>query len=303
MPVAADAYVHLVADQLLTGLGEDLEPVLVHVSDRGADDLQVGIKPLDGRHPSDLLVGFTAPPEWHALGVATRGFAYPIAERGSPQRQRTRVDVVALVSRTGELAHRVHVHDGGTLATSLDSALRDGPDDATGEQVDLLRLALGLGTDEPPCGSDVYWAIEWLSALLGSDATELRTWARVVERHPATTVLLHGGGTEAGNGGAGVDDFVEVAAAFSRVCTWTRIRSLVAEDRFEVPDLVPTDASWFDDGGFARFVLSRCPPLAMLRAHVGDHLDPELADRVQRTLDDLGVPTAPWPDTTEHRAA
>ena len=288
-PVATDAFVHLVADQLVADLcAGDLSPTLVHITDDGTDRLEVGVRPLDGRHPTDDLVGFRAPETWHALGMATSGWAYAMAERGDPSRTRSRVHVVTLVSRTGELAHRTHVIDDDDLAR----ALRDTPEDPAGEQVDLLRLALGLPTAGPPCDSGVYWTIEWLSALLGADPAELRSWDAVAARHPAMALLR----AEATTTVRSPDEFVATVAAFNRVCNWERLRMLVNDGGFAVPDLVAADAAWFDDGGFARFVLNRCPPLAMLRSQVQDQLQPGLSERLDQMLEALRVPATSWPD-------
>lgn len=285
-PCAADAFVHLVADQLIAELRDGLEPSLVQVKDEGTGRGEIGIKPLDGIHPSEILVGFTAPPEWHALGLAVRGFAYPISERNRPTAPRWRIHVVTLVTRSGEVAQRMHAPETPDLATVLEA----GPEHATGEQIDLLRLTLGLGTDEPPCASDVYWTIEWLSSLLGADADDLDTWDDVAAHHPAMR-LLHHAGRDAG-------DLVEAASTFGRVCTWTRMRMWLQDGTFTAPDLVPADGTWFDDGAFARFLLCRCPPLAMLRANARDHLDGHLATRLDRVLDELGVPSASWPEVS-----
>jgi hypothetical protein len=293
-PVAADALLHPLADQLATRLAEDLEPALVHVADEGRGQVRLGLLPLEGRHPSELLVGFTAPPDWHALGMATSGFAYPIAERGAPRRARTRIHVVALLSRSGELARQVRLPGGERAAANLGIPIErlSADEELTGEQVDLLRLALDLDTDPAPCGSHVFWAIEWLSALAGCEPAQLVSWNDIIEHHPAMALLRRnapGSVTEDA-------DLVAVAGAFARVCTWTRLRSLVAEGRFEVPELAPADARWFDDGGFARFVLSRCPPLTMVRGQACDQLSPPLAHRLLATLDELGVPGSSWPD-------
>ncbi len=290
-PVASDALVQLLADQLLADLdAAAIEPCLVHVTDHGAERLELGVMPLAGHHPSELLVGFTAPESWHALGVVTGGWAYHRSERGSPRRHRSRVSVVAVLTRTGEVAHRMHIageHDLPELP----------PDDAEGEQIDLLRLALGLSTPPPPCDTGVYWTIEWLSAVLATDPSELLTWDDVADQHPAM-IMIRGdeerhGERDPAFSGAG---FVELVRSFTRVSTWTTLRGLVAADLFVVPELVSTDAMWFDDGAFARFLLSRCPPLTMVRAQVTDHLRPDLADALGRALDELGVPRSSWPD-------
>ncbi len=294
--VAADAFVHLVADQLIADLRADaLDPSLVHVTDDGCDRLEIGVKPLERHHPTELLVGFTAPADWHALGMATRGWAYRIADRGTPTRRRARVLVVTLVSRTGELAQRTHVHDDTDIATALGAA----PDDTVGEQVDLLRLALGLSTPEPPCGTDVFWAIEWLSAVLGTDRAEFVDWGDVADCHPAMSMARPPDREDWVDPVFDGVDWTEIVRAFTNVFSWRQLRVLVAEDRFAVPELIPSDAAWFDDGAFARFLLSRCPPLGMLRDHVGHHLPGPLADRLSGVLDELGVPASSWPDTSE----
>jgi formylglycine-generating enzyme required for sulfatase activity len=101
------------------------------------------MKDLEGHHPTNLLLGFVAPPEWHAIGSATAGRAYDLddrAERTSPHR---RVHTVTLVSRTGEVAQRTVVHDDPELTARLNE-----PDEeVAGEQIDLLRLALELPTE------------------------------------------------------------------------------------------------------------------------------------------------------------
>jgi len=138
-----------------------------------------------------------------------------------------------------------------------------------------------------------------LSAVLGAAPDELATWDDVAALHPAMALLTRADDASRAHG----DDFVDVVMAFCNVCTWTRLRSLVGDSRFTAPELVPSDAAWFDDGAFARFLLSRCPPLSMLRAQIDGHLPGSIADRVEVTLDELGVPAAPWPDPAGDEAA
>ena len=288
-PAPIDASLHLLADHLVDALiGDDLQPSLLHVSAGDATGFDLGMAPLDGRHPSELLIGQVAPPEWHALGVATGGWAYHRSDRGRTQRQRTRVSVVTLVSRSGEVAHRTRFHDPEVLGLDV-----DGIDEAPGgEQIDLLRLALSLPTAPPPCGTDVYWAIVWLSEILGVDADRLQTWDDVAALHPAMAVLRRGPRPESGPDGG---ELVEVVRAFRRVFTWEQLREMLVDDRFDIEELAPSDGAWFDDGSFARFLLNRCPPLPMLRRDVGARL-PHLAPQVLATLDQLDIPEAAWPD-------
>ncbi len=281
-PTAIDASLHLLAHQISDDLAKgEMPPSLLHVA-LDTDGLQLGFKDLDGVHPSEFLLGFVAPESWYALGSATAGYAYDVADRATLAPRRRRVHTVTLVSRSGEVAHRTIVHG--------DPALTDGlaGEDVTGEQIDLLRLALELPTTPPPCDTAVFWAIEWLSAILADGGPS--DWASVARAHPALAVLGSAGSAP------DPDDIIDAATAFVRVCTWRRLRTLVAEGRFEVPELTPIDARWFDEGAFARFVLTRCPPLAMLRRQAIDQLPDEVGSRLAATLDDLGIPAASWPD-------
>ena len=280
--LATDASLHLLADHLTEALANgDLEPCLLHVGAPDADGFELGVKPLDGLHPTDALLGTTAPADWHAVGIATHGWAYHVAERGDPARRRHRVHVVTLLSRSGEHAHRTRAD-----AEDLEEAL--GAEAPSGEQVDLLRRVLGLPTDPPPCDPSTYWSIEWLSALVGAEQ-QIDTLSDAIVLHPVTELLRRGTSI----GGA---DLVDVLTAFHRVLTWGRMRELAALDRFTVPELGPEDAAWLDDGAFARFVLNRCPPLHLLKRRLDEHLSPEAADDVLDLLDDLGVPDTTWPD-------
>lgn len=280
--LATDASLHLLADHLTEALAAgDIEPSLLHVAAPDADGFDLGLAPLDGRHPTDALLGQTAPEHWHAVGLATHGWAYHVAERGNPDRRRHRVHVVTLLTRSGEHVHRTHAED-EDLRDALASEL------PSGEQVDLLRRVLGLPTEPPPCDAATYWSIEWLSALVGTE-TPPTTLAEAVLLHPVATLIRRGASI-------GDADLLDVITAFHRVMSWGRMRELASADRFSVPELAADDAAWLDDGSFARFVLNRCPPLDRLRARLGSHLPTEAADDVLDLLDDVGVPHTAWPD-------
>ncbi len=285
-PLAADASLHLLADHLADGLESgDLEPALVHVAGIDGDGFDLGVKPLDGDHPTSHLLGFTAPDDWHAVGLLTHGWAYHLRDREVPPaaRPRTRVHVVALLSRTGEVAHRTRFAGDEVLSRSLDG------EDPMGEQIDLLRRVLGLETAPPPADASVYWAIDWLATLLDAEPRDLRHWHEATAAHPAMRLLEHDGVPDDA-------DFSDVVTAFHRVCTWPRLRQLTAIGSFRVPELGADDAAWLDDGAFARFVLNRCPSLAGLRQLVADRLPAIVGHQVLATLDELGVPAAAWPD-------
>lgn len=281
-PLAADASLHLLADHLVDAVaGGEISPCLLHVGGPAGDGFDLGVLPLEGRHPTELLLGCTAPPEWHAVGLATSGWAYHVADRNDPGRRRHRVHVVTFVSRTGEHAHRMASDDPDLRGKLAGSGAPEG------EQVDLLRRSLGLPTAPPPVDASAYWTVQWLTDLLSSEPTA--TIEEVLDRHPAMRLLHHGV--------RGDDHDVEdVIAAFHRVLTWSRLRALAGDGRFDVPELAPSEAAWLDDGAFSRFVLNRCPSLLVLRTRVGRHLAPEVTAAVEELLERLEVPRTAWPD-------
>ena len=288
-PSAVDASLHLLAHQVLDQVRSgDIEPCLLFV-EPGDDDVRLGVRPLGGAHPSTLLLGFAAPDEWYALGVASSGWAYDVADRATGAPARSRVHVATLVSRSGEVAHRTHVVDDPVVELRL----REGDDDVEGEQIDLLKLSLGLETAAPPCDTDVFLVVEWLTAVLETEG-DVEDWALVARLHPACR-LLDRSKRKPHQGMA----LATTAQLFTRVFPWGRLRRLVTNGGYDVPGLSRSDARWLDDGAFARYVLSRCPPLAELRARVRSELPFETAARIDLVLDEIGVPETSWP----HRRA
>jgi hypothetical protein len=106
--------------------------------DDGDDDIELGLLPLDGIHPAELLAGFDAPDEWWALGLITRGWASPMgAVRPSQHPARRRVTTTVLVDRSGRTVGRTTGDDG--------TVWLDGPP-TEGELLRLLRQALEGGS-------------------------------------------------------------------------------------------------------------------------------------------------------------
>ncbi len=111
----------------------------------------------------DALLGFVAPDDWWAVGVAVSGSvvgdAGP-AGRGRPRRHRaaSRVRVTALVARDGRA---VSVVRQGSQAETLDEP----PSGLVG---DSLRRALGLPTPPPPETTTGYWVALWLDRVVAS---------------------------------------------------------------------------------------------------------------------------------------
>lgn len=142
----------LLAETLVSSLADGGDSVLVHVIAREAGP-EVGILPLDGAAPAELLLGADAPAEWSALGCATRGRARPLSGHGPS----STAEVVVLVPRVGKIVGRMR--HGGELIT-------DAP--AYGLTVDCLQRALGLPTAPPQVPSAHWMAATWLEAVLRS---------------------------------------------------------------------------------------------------------------------------------------
>lgn len=281
-PLATDASLHLICDHLARALAQgDIEPALIHVAGVDERGFDLGLRPLDGAHPTGLLLSTTAPDDWHAAGVVTSGWAYHRDPTSSSSRIRHRIHLATLVSRTGEIAHTVE----GLDDVDLDPPTLSGQP-PEGEQVDLLRRSLGLPTPPAPCDASVFWVIRWLGTI--ADQRPDR-WTDVLEAHPAMALLENTSSLTRA-------DTLELIGAFHRVCSWSRLRTLTSTGVLAVPELRADDASWLDEGSFARFVLNRSPSLQMARAEVASVLGPRLADRLERTLDGLGIPRRAWPD-------
>ena len=112
-------------------LPDDQNGVLVRLADLG-DTAELGLLPLDGAHPLELLDGFEAPAEWFALGLIARGWASP---------GRRQVTTTVLVDRDGHVAGRT-VNERGEVVI-------DGPP-SEGALLDALQAALRPGTARRP---------------------------------------------------------------------------------------------------------------------------------------------------------
>ena len=122
-------------------LPDDQNGVLVRLADLG-DTAEVGLLPLDGCHPGELLDGFEPPDDWFALGIVCRGWASPMdGERPSRHPSRRRVTATVLVDRDGHVAGRTVDEHGDVVV--------DGPP-AEGALLDALRQAISPGPRSGP---------------------------------------------------------------------------------------------------------------------------------------------------------
>src|SRR5207248_6308450 len=120
----------------------DEDPHIVRVTAAGLthDGIDVGLRPIDDLDDSvvQALTGYTAPPDWLAIGVSTGGNAYPI-ESAAEREVMRRVRLVHLVTRSGASASAVRLGDEDPqVLTSAD------PGRASGRVDDVCRRALAL---------------------------------------------------------------------------------------------------------------------------------------------------------------
>jgi hypothetical protein len=142
----------LLAETFVTSLAGGGESALVHVIAR-EEGPDVGVLPLDGAAPAELLLGAVAPAEWSALGCATRGRTRPLTGHGPS----STAEVVVLVPRVGEIVGRMR--HGGEVHTEPPEY---------GVTLDCLQRALGLPTAPPQVPSTHWLATTWLEAVLRS---------------------------------------------------------------------------------------------------------------------------------------
>jgi hypothetical protein len=149
------------------------------------DPPQVAALPLAGDHPLDMLLGFTAPVHWRAVGLHCRAVAYELQDGGRPGGDpapslpratsggacrpappgppRTSdpdraepVVVTVLVDRSGG-------GSGLLRRASLATRLPGAPEGSVG---DACRRALGLPTPPPPPGTAQLWLRVWLDRVV-----------------------------------------------------------------------------------------------------------------------------------------
>jgi hypothetical protein len=249
----------------------------------GPDEAGLGVLPLEGSHPLDLLLGLDAPASWRALGVSCSGRAHSIGPGG---RVRRRTDspsvwVTVLLDRSGGAS--------GLLRRGLEVTPLPGPPE--GVVADACRRALGLSTAPPPADTTELWTLCWLDRVVDaggrSSATRGWIWSDVARLHPASTMAIEAGRPRAGD--VDPECLAVATTALARAWPWARLRAEPAV--LDVPGPLPRRdvARWMDDGMWARWVLSSFPALDDLVEAAAGLLPADLAGRVQRVLAQSGA--------------
>jgi len=279
----SDALPRLVTalDEAAEAAGWGARPSLVRVtawpSQPSEPGFDLGIRALDDdTSVVEALAGFTAPPEWMAIGVVTEGNARHLVD---PSAERTRVRCVHLVDRTGASASTLRLQ--GEAATVFGVEEEHG----RGRIDDACRRALGLPTPPAEQSTIELWALVWLdralTALAAHESDPPVTWADVVDHHPAVAVLR----SDAEEwGDAAEDNVVRLGTVLADVHSWPVLRAACAAGEWPVDDIAPEVAAWLDDGSFSRWVLGGYPPIAQLADAVCELVPPSLRRRVRGTL-------------------
>ncbi|MGH9209385.1 MAG: hypothetical protein ACRD2C_01740 [Acidimicrobiales bacterium] len=279
--------------------------------------VELGFRHLGAEHPLDVLIGFTAPRDWLALGVHCSGRAFSL-DHAPPEPQA--VIITTLVDRSGRGAGLLrYLPSGGRSATrgpdDSDRATAragNGDDDGDGEVVtryddapegligDACRRALGVPTAPPPASTAELWLRLWLDRVVeaavfsGRDDCKLG-WNDVVALHPAAT-LGSGGRGGAMAGPAALDDpyaVAEMTLALAERWDWARLRRDPEVLAFAGPPVTPDLAAWMDDGMFARVVLADLAALPVVARTTRLLLPQSLLDDIDDVIMATGLQSCP----------
>jgi hypothetical protein len=263
----SDLPLDLLIDRIDGGLGDDVGYLITL---QGADEkLRLGLRPLDGEHPVDALLGYRCPAPIEALGVAVTGNARSLDpdDPAPPDVPTGRVRVVQLHARDGRAASRIR-RLGDEPPRVMDAGA------AEGDVADCLRRALGLPTAPPTHPPVVWWALDWLDAVMEEVCREPDrrwTWGRVAKLHPLAGLLPPDSPSA----------LVEHVAVQSAGIDWTAVRLDVAveagpDDRRGRFPIDPELAAWMDDGMFARWLLGSRPDPVEVVVDLIDLLPPKI---------------------------
>ena len=246
-------------------------PVAVGVSRPAPGDIELAFRHLDCTDVVCALGGFLAPAAWVAFGVIAPGHAAPVApptDRRAGHADHRDPDDRDPVGGVPVVACALVARDGGTVSEvravgdhELPHPIGTHPEAAggppQGRVIDTCRRVLGLPTDPPPFGPEVWRALAWtdrvLLAVLDAD----------LGQPPAWPVL------------AALDLPVGPSTA-----SWRALRRACRRGSVLVPGVDPATAAWMDDGMFAREAIGAFGPLAAVLGDLRGLLPPTTFDRV-----------------------
>lgn len=283
-PTAAPPLTRL-AELIHRNTDETTDAALVTAAYR-TTDIEIGFWPIPEGvgHPTEVLVGWLAPPSCDVLGLVSSGWAVPVALGqgvasaamiGTNSRERVRI--TTLLARDGTSAS-VIASEGDPGADPR--VIAEVP---AGWGADALARSLGRPTPQPVTSIGACVEGAWLAAIehrIWPDfefaPCPLPQWEEIAMLHPLAPVGM----------ALSADILARQVRALERESNWRRLRQLFGQAQVSLPLAQPpggtkvTLARWFDDGSFARWTERRQPAvtdslfeiLDVLPDHVGHNL-------------------------------
>jgi hypothetical protein len=259
-------------------------PRLVRVTGRGPHPSQaeVALLPLaPGQHPTDVLLGFTAPATWAAVGVISSAHQHASDQ---PHVSAVPVRLTFLLDRSGCSV---------TLLSPLEpvSAKVGGRRELTshpeGQLADICHRVLGLAT-APPTEHPAEWLTRrWLDRILTEAVAKPGrpgTWAEAVALHP-----LVGPGAAPTPGG-----LAQLTSSALSTLGWDGLRLLATRGADAQSPLVgPEVAAWMDAGCFARWLLAAELPEHLVLGELGALLPPAVVQAIGSAIRPPPLPPGP----------
>jgi hypothetical protein len=241
-------------------------------------------------HPLDLLMGFAAPPTWHAIGVASGAWAMALDGRGdrrpSAEVARRHVHLVALVDRAGTSVTLLREHGAEPTVECREGR----PSASFGLIDDALRRSLGLPTAPPPRTTHELWALLWLdriAQLAVAGRLERAPWDLVAQLHPLFDALRETG--EAAVIGWARDHLVRAGDLLAIERPWGWFLGPARDGATTTAGMTAEMANWMDDGMYARHLLAGMPPMEPVLRDLGALLPDQVLERLVATLRAWGL--------------
>ena len=259
--------------------------VLFGVAGPDAEGVDLAIRHLDVADPVEALIGYTAPADWSAFGIVTRGRSRPLIDdgphpRADPDEPPSPVRIALVVDRSGWAASGLRTLDGPFIVRA------DGGD-VIGRVPDACRRVLGLGTPPPDDPVEHFFALLWLDHVLAAAAARpgRLTWAEAVDLHFGAGLVTDLAPTSDGPWALSPDEAIMVGHALTGEQTsWRFVREQAARltERNDLFD--PRAAAWMDDGMFSREMLGGFPPTGLMLEALGQVAPPAVLTAIERTL-------------------
>lgn len=250
-----------------------------------AEGVSLAIRHHDVADPIDALVAVTAPDDWVAFGVVTRGRSRPLLDAGP--RLRTDVDATPSPVRMAMAVDRAGRAVSGLRTLDGPFTVRDDLGEVSGRVPDGCRRVLGLCTAPPEVPVEDFFALLWLDQVLAEAVARpgALSWAEAAGMHFGAGLVTELVADGAHVGPVEPDEALMIGHALTADQTsWAFVRDRVA--RLDEPNALfdPRLAAWMDDGMFSREVLSGLPPTDLMLEALEEVAPPAVLRAVVRTI-------------------